>query len=147
MTVAVFVDTNVLVYAKDTTELQKQPKAEEWLSQLWDSSAGRISVQVLNEYYDVTTRKLQPGLKPEEARADVRSLRAWRPLALDTSLLESAWRIQDRFQLSFWDSLIVAAAHASGCEYLLTEDLQHDAEFDGMRVIDPFVTDPQSIAG
>src|SRR5438132_98883 len=110
MTAAVFVDTNVLVYAKDTTEPEKQPRAEAWLRHLWDSMAGRVSVQVLNEYYAVTTRKLQPGLKPEEARADVRSLRAWRPVSLDTALLESAWKTEDRFGLSFWDAPVGGAA-------------------------------------
>jgi predicted nucleic acid-binding protein len=55
-----------------------------------------------------------------------------------TELLEAAWSVEDRFGLSWWDALIVAAARVAGCEYLLTEDLQHGAEFEGLRVVNPF---------
>ncbi|MGZ8805395.1 MAG: PIN domain-containing protein, partial [Microbacterium sp.] len=52
----------------------------------------------------------------------------------------SAWSIEDRFGLSFWDSLIVAAAQMADCDLLLTEDLQHGLDIDGLRVVDPFQT-------
>ena len=54
----------------------------------------------------------------------------------------AAWSIEDRFGLSFWDALIVAAAQVSRCEVLLTEDLQHDLDLDGVRVVDPFQVEP-----
>ena len=61
MTELVFVDTNVLVYARDTRDLRKQQRATEWLDRLWRQQSGRTSVQVLNEYFVTVTRKLQPG--------------------------------------------------------------------------------------
>jgi predicted nucleic acid-binding protein len=138
--VPVFVDTNVLVYARDASDPEKQATATAWMEHLWASVTGRLSVQVLQEYYMTVTRKLEPALHSDEAREDVRDLAAWRPVRIDEAILDAAWRIEDRFELSFWDSMIVAAAHAAGCETLLTEDLQHDLVIDGLRIADPFRT-------
>ena len=87
MSALYFVDTNVLVYARDTSEPDKQPRADEWLTALWRHRCGRTGVQVLNEYYVTTTRKLDPGLTEEEAWSDVEALLAWSPLAVDATLL------------------------------------------------------------
>jgi predicted nucleic acid-binding protein len=138
--VPIFVDTNVLVYARDASDMGKHAIAAAWMEHLWTSAGGRLSVQVLQEYYVTVTRKLDPGLSAEEAREDVRDLAAWRPLRIDQPIVEAAWRTEDRYGLSFWDSLIVAAAQAAGCEALLTEDLQHGLDIDGLRVVDPFRT-------
>jgi predicted nucleic acid-binding protein len=136
--VPVFVDTNVLVYARDASEPEKQPQAAAWIEHLWRTRTARLSFQVLQEYYATTIRKLKPGLTPEQARADVRDLLAWRPVSVGAELLEAGWSVEDRFGLSCWDALIVAAARIAGCEYLLTEDLQHGAEFEGLQVVNPF---------
>jgi predicted nucleic acid-binding protein len=136
--VPVFVDTNVLVYARDASEPEKQPQAAAWIEHLWRTRTARLSFQVLHEYYAATTRKLKPGLTPDQARADVRDLLAWRPVPAGAELLEAGWSVEDRFGLSCWDALIVAAARVAGCEYLLTEDLQHGAELEGLRVVSPF---------
>ena len=136
----VFVDTNVLVYARDASDTAKQSTAAAWIQHLWTGAGGRLSVQVLQEYYVTVTRKLAPGLNADEARDDVRDLAAWRPVKIDEAIVEGAWRIEDRFGLSFWDSLIVAAAQAADCETLLTEDLQHGFDIDGLRIADPFRT-------
>lgn len=133
-----FVDTNVLVYARDASDAAKQERAARWVRHLWEEETGRISFQVLHEYYMTTTRKLRPGLSPEAARSDVRDLLAWDPVAADGPLIESAWSIEQRFDLSFWDAMIVASAHATRCDVLLTEDLQHGADLDGVTVMDPF---------
>ncbi len=63
----VFVDTNVLVYARDAGEAVKQAKATALLQSLWESRAGRLSYQVLHEYYATVTRKLKPGLPQQDA--------------------------------------------------------------------------------
>jgi predicted nucleic acid-binding protein len=136
--VPVFVDSGVLVYARDASGPEKQPQAAAWIDHLWRTRTARLSFQVLQEYYATTTRKLAPGLTPEQARADVHDLLAWRPVSVGTDLLELGWSIEDRFGLSCWDALIVAAARTAGCEYLLTEDLQHGAELEGLRVVSPF---------
>jgi predicted nucleic acid-binding protein len=139
-----FVDTNVLVYARDASEVEKQRSAEAWLRRLWTDRSGRVSAQVLNEYYVAVTEKLKPGLDREQARADVRNLTSWRPVPLDTAVTQGAWDIQDRYGLSWWDSLVVSAAQVAGCAYLLTEDLQHGRVFDGVQVVDPFRTLPSA---
>jgi predicted nucleic acid-binding protein len=140
--VPVFVDTNVLVHARDTADPSKHARASEWVADLWERADGRLSVQVLQEYYVTTTRKLRPGLAPEEARADILDLVAWSPVVADVQMIASAWAIEERFGLSFWDALIVAAAQVARCEVLLTEDLQHGMDLDGVRVTDPFLTAP-----
>ena len=138
----VFVDTNVLVYARDTSHTTKQGRAADWIAALWELGEGRVSLQVLQEYYVTTTRKLKPGLDPEEARADILDLSAWSPVAPDLQMLAAAWSAEERFGLSFWDALIVAAAQVARCDILLTEDLQHDMDLEGVRVIDPFHVAP-----
>jgi predicted nucleic acid-binding protein len=143
--VPVFVDTNVLVYARDASEPDKQPQAVAWIEHLWRTQTGRLSFQVLQEYYAATTRKLKPGLSAEAARADIRDLLAWRPVRISAEMLESGWVLEDRFGLSCWDAPIVAAARIAGCEHLLTEDLQHDSDLDGLRVVNPFRTQPGSL--
>jgi predicted nucleic acid-binding protein len=144
--VPVFVDTNVLVHARDASEPDKQPQAAAWVEYLWRTRSARLSFQVLQEYYATTTRKLKPGLSPEQARADVRDLLAWRPVPIGAELLEGGWTVEDRFGLSCRDALVVAAAKVAGCGYLLTEDLQHGARFDGVRVVDPFRAEAGSLA-
>ena len=144
MTARVFVDTNVFVYQFDTREPQKQARARAWLVHLWTARSGRVSFQVLSEMYVTLTRKLTPGLDRETARKIVRSLRAWQPVPMDERLFAGAWAVQDRFGLSWWDALIVAAAKAADCSLLLSEDLQHDQELDGLRIVDPFQVPPEN---
>lgn len=143
MTALVFVDTNVLIYAQDVSDLKKQKQARAWRHELWTSGTGRISFQVLQEFY-VNVAHKWPSAR-SQAREEVRDLLAWRPLRTDAELLERAWSIQDRYRLSFWDSLIVAAAKTALCSYLLTEDLQDGQDFDGLVVLNPFSKDPGSI--
>ena len=110
MTAPVFVDTNVLVYARDTAEPEKCAAAEAWLSHLWKSGAGRVSPQVLREYYVTVTRKLDPSMTPAKARLDVRNLLTWSRDIAEGPVLEQAWRIEDRHEIAWWDALIVGAA-------------------------------------
>lgn len=146
MSVRVFVDTNVLVYFRDGTEGQKQLRAGEWLNWLWENRSGRLSYQVLNEYYVTVTQKLKPGLDQTMARNDVLDLMTWDPLPIDGMVVQRAWRIQERFRLSWWDALIVSAAEISGCSHLLTEDLQPGQQFFDLTVISPFQTLPADLS-
>jgi predicted nucleic acid-binding protein len=139
-TVPVFVDTNVLIYALDRAHPNKQAAASAWRLELWKSRTGRTSYQVLQEFY-ANVRKKWPS-ESEAARAEVRDLLAWRPVAVNAELLERGWRISDRYALSFWDAMIVAAAKASCCRYLLTEDLQSGQNLDGVIVVNPFTNAP-----
>lgn len=145
MTPLYFVDTNVLVYARDASEPDKQRAAERWLRFLWETRAGRVSTQVLNEYHVVVTEKLRPGLDRERTRADVRNLMAWAPIPSDRPVIDGAWTVQERHGLSWWDSLVVSAAQVAGCTFLVTEDLAAGRVFDGVRVISPFETHPPEV--
>jgi|SRR5947209_5088260 len=143
MTALVFVDTNVLIYALDQFDPAKQTAARAWRDQLWKSRRGRISFQVLQEFY-VNVAHKWPRAR-QQARAEVRDLLTWKPIATDERILEQSWKIQNRYQLSFWDALIVAAAKSASSHYLLTEDLQDGQDFDGLMVVNPFLRDPASI--
>src|ERR1700674_1270192 len=116
----VFVDSNVLLYAVDKADRKKQQAAREWRAELWKSRRGRVSFQVLGEFYVNAVRK-RPSAR-EEARAEVRDLLAWNPVVADAVLLERGWKIQDRYQLSYWDALIVAAAKVAARRQLLSGD-------------------------
>jgi predicted nucleic acid-binding protein len=133
-----FVDTNILVYLHDSKEPEKQARATRIMEHLWRSGSGRLSFQVLFEFYAVVTRKLRPGLAPATARQEIQELLDWEPLAPSPALLDRAWQLEDRYGFSWWDSLIVAAAIAQGCTTLLSEDLQHSLVIDDLRVINPF---------
>lgn len=143
MTVPVFVDTNVLLFALDRADLKKQEAARVWRAELWKTRLGRISFQVLQEFYVKATQKWPQAR--DDARAEVKDLLAWQPVSIEAAILERGWKVQDRYQLSFWDALIVAAAKASGCRYLLTEDLQAGQDLDGVLVINPFLAGPASL--
>ena len=139
----VFVDSNVFLYAVDEADPNKQRAARNWRAELWKSRRGRISFQVLGEFYINAVRKRPDAL--EEARAEVRDLLVWNPVITDAALLEQGWKLQDRYRLSYWDALIVAAAKASSCRYLLTEDLQAGQNLVGVEVVNPFQRPPESV--
>jgi predicted nucleic acid-binding protein len=144
MTANVFVDTNVLIYAVDRADLQKQQAAQRWREWLWETNRGRISFQVLQEFYVNATKK-QPSAQAE-IRKEIGDLMAWQPITLDAGVMVRAWKIEDRYRISFWDSLIVAAARVANCRYLLTEDLQRGQDFDGVMIVNPFLSVPSSLA-
>ena len=138
MTAPVFVDSNVLVYARDPRDAAKQSRAAYWISHLWNERLGRSSAQVLSEYYVTVTRKLAPRVTSEDAWDDVKSFLAWRPQPIDETLLQRAREIEQRHRLSWWDSMVVAAAQLQDCALLLTEDLQDGAAFGGVTARSPF---------
>jgi predicted nucleic acid-binding protein len=139
----VFVDTNVLVYAEDRAHPDKHLAARRWLRELWMRRQGRLSTQVLNEFYVTVTRKLVPAMPAGDARAEVRRFQRWQPWLPDHATVESAWAVESRFGLHFWDALMVASAQQQGCRWLLSEDLQHDQSFDTVRVVNPFMAGPE----
>src|SRR5437879_5090485 len=104
MTVAVFVDTNVLIYASDSRDVKKHVIANDWMQHLWSTRTGRLSYQVLQEFYYNVTQKLRPGLSREEARLEVEHLLAWEPQPISEAGLHKAWSLQDAHGLSWWDS-------------------------------------------
>jgi predicted nucleic acid-binding protein len=138
MTDLVFVDTNILVYARDTANDRKQQVAEKILAQLWQHRTGRTSMQVLGECYATVTRKLQTRMNAEEAWDYVSLLNAWNPLAIDQEVMARAREIERRYRTSWWDATIVAAAQRQNCKTLLSEDFQDGMIFGQLTVRNPF---------
>ena len=140
--IAVFVDTNVLLYGEDAADAMKQAQAIAWLGELWKRRCGRLSTQVLNEFYVSATRKAKPPMPAGDARAEVRRYQRWQPWQVDHATVESAWAIESRFGLTYWNALIAAAAQQMGCRFLLSEDMQHEQQIDGVQIINPFLVGP-----
>ncbi len=137
MTALVFVDTSVLILSEDGADRGARDQAMSWLRELWMRRSGRLSTQVLNDFYASVTTRIQPPMPNGDARAEVRRYQRWQPWAVDHATVESAWSIESRFSLPYADALIVAAAKAQGCTLLLSLDLPHDAVFDSVTVLDP----------
>lgn len=138
-----FVDTNVLLYSVDPTDKEKQNLAWEWLAFLWEQGAGRLSWQVLNEFYVNAVRKLR--LSRPDARKVVEGYAQWQMVEITLGLIQRAWYWTDRAQLSYWDSLIVAAAERAGCAWLLSEDFQPGRRFGPVTVVNPFLQAPADL--
>lgn len=140
----VFVDTNVLLYAQDPRNPDKQVRAQVWLDWCWREQRGRISSQVLHELY-VNLRRLAPSLSALQAREMVCHYRRWHPWTVDDATVDQAWLLQDKTSYSYWDSLMLAAALQQGCTYLLTEDLQHQQRIFKLAIINPFGCTPEEL--
>lgn len=133
-----FLDTNILVYARDSRFPEKQSIADKLVQNAFASGLGRVSRQVLHEFYVTTTRKLSPGLDKKEAREAVTALEYLETAPRTGAALKYAWSLEDRFQLSFWDSLIIAAASLEECSVIYTEDLRPGLQVDKLRIVNPF---------
>jgi predicted nucleic acid-binding protein len=130
-----FVDTNILLYAHDQDAGARQQRARDLIRELWE--AGRrpaLSVQVLQELYVNLTRK---QVTPAVAREVVRQYMHWHVLDNTPQLTLEGSRLSERWQLSFWDGLIVAAAQAVGARILWSEDFQDGQRFGGVTVRNP----------
>jgi predicted nucleic acid-binding protein len=141
MTGRCFVDANVFIYTRDPRDPRKQSIATNWIAHLWRERLGRTSAQVLSEYYAVATRKLAQRLAPDLAWDYVRELLSWHPLPIDATLLIHAREVEQRYRISWWDGMIVAAAQLQDCSTLLTEDLQDGMMFGSVTVRSPFSAD------
>lgn len=134
-----FVDTNILLYAMSTAsdETAKRQRARELLAQ----PGWGLSIQVLQEFYVNATRPPQPAMRHEDAEATILQL-LLRPVAeCNAALVLEALRLKARYQLSYWDAAIVAAAMQLGATALYSEDLQAGQVFEGVRVVNPFQSD------
>lgn len=143
MSTEVFLDTNVLLYAVDDKDVAKRDGARRWLAACWDRRCGRLSTQVLNEFYSNVRKKFSSALSAGDARAEVRRYQHWKPWVIDHPTIETAWAVESRYGLNYWDALMVAAAQHQGCTLLLTEDLQHDQQIDAVRIVNPFIAGPE----
>jgi predicted nucleic acid-binding protein len=133
-----FVDTNILVYAHDGSESRKQPIAQALIEELWAGRTGRLSTQVLQEFYAVATRKFNPPMARQEAREIVALYATWPIVQIDPAMIQLASHLEEQERLSFWDALILEAAIRALATRLVTEDLQDGREIGGVRIENPF---------
>lgn len=138
-----FVDTNVLLYSVDARQARKQEQARLWLEALWESGAGRLSWQVLHEFYANAVRKT--GVAPGPAQKIVEAFARWRPVEMNLGLIQRGWHWMDKAGVSYWDSLILAAAEQAGCSWMLSEDFQSGRAYGSVTVINPFDRSPSDL--
>ena len=139
MTDKVFVDTNILVYAHDLDSGDKHGLAVDILSKLWESRNGVLSTQILQEFYVTLTRKVSSTLSKLEARKLVQRYSNWHVILNDPSIISQASEIEESYNISFWDALIVSAAYSQNVPTILTEDLNHGQIIEGILIENPFI--------
>lgn len=146
MTGPLFVDANVFLYAGDADEPAKRARATALLDRLWQEETGRTSVQVLSEYYVNLKRISGPSLPAQDAWTRVAKYFVWRPQPVDETLFRHAREVEQRWRISWWDSMVVAAAQMQYCTLLLTEDLQDGMVFGSVTVRSPFTLEVREAA-
>jgi predicted nucleic acid-binding protein len=139
MSAEVFLDTNVLVYMVDSTDVRKQVIAERIVRDALVTGNACISFQVVQEWLNTVTRKAAVSLSLPRAQATLETVLV--PLyavSASPGLYRRALDLQGRWQYGFYDSLIVAAALEAGCTRLLSEDLQHGQRIESLTIENPF---------
>jgi len=138
-----FVDTNILIYAYDRSAGDRHERAKVLVAELWKSRRGCLSVQVLQEFYVVGTRKLIQ-IAPSDLRLILNDLALWRVHAPGAADVLAAADLHQRYQVSFWDAMVLQSAARLDCMVVWSEDLNPGQSYQGVRVINPFAaaTDP-----
>lgn len=131
-----FIDTNILVYTDDAEAEKKADIAVNLVADAMRSKLGVISTQILQEYFVATTRKL--GVNVELAKKRVEFFSLFHMVQITPQDIFSAINIHRLYSLSFWDSLIIHAAGKSNCRILLSEDMNHGQEIEGVKIVNPF---------
>lgn len=131
-----FLDANILVYAQDRDSPAKRRRSREVIASLAEAASGVISTQVLQEFYVAATRKL--GVAPLAAKSVMQTFKVFEIVQTSPDLIDSAIDCSVLNGISFWDALIVAAAAASGCAIVYSEDLNPGQTIQGVRIENPF---------
>ena len=138
MSAVAFVDSNILIYAHDLDAGVKRERAVVKLRELWDSGDGRLSIQVLQEFYVSATQKLATPVARSTAREVIKTYSVWIQRATTIETVTRATEISDLARISFWDALIVASAEEVDADELLSEDLNDNQEIAGIKIVNPF---------
>ena len=132
-----FVDTNILVYAHDFTQGTKHQRAQALVEELWESGEGILSTQVLQEFCINLRRKSTHPLTIEETRKLIEDYSSWDVVVNTSESVLRALDLESRYQISFWDALIVQAAASSEATVLYSEDLADGQTYSSVRVVNP----------
>ncbi|MGB7865211.1 MAG: PIN domain-containing protein [Candidatus Sulfotelmatobacter sp.] len=132
-----FVDTNILIYAHDTTTGIKHERARQLIEGLWTSGHGVLSTQVLQELCVNLRRRVARPQAVEEIRRLIHDYMSWEVVANAPEDVIQALEIEARYKISFWDALILQAAEQSGAATLYSEDLAAKQWYGTVRVVNP----------
>ncbi|MEA3351967.1 MAG: PIN domain-containing protein [Chloroflexota bacterium] len=135
-----FLDTNILVYAHDTSAGVKHERAKTIITELWDSGNGYLSIQVLQEFYVTITRKIKKPLDSKTAARIISNLSLWRIHEPNVEDVLQAIEAHQCHVISFWDAMILQSALQLECEVVFSEDLNAGQVYDGVRVVNPFAS-------
>ncbi|AMJ60855.1 PIN domain-containing protein [Bosea sp. PAMC 26642] len=138
----IFVDTNVLIYARDGAAAEKRDVAALWLRRLVMQGRILINLQVLNE---LTRWVLRNEAVPLDiARTRIDELRRFGDAGLQAIHTANAWSVRERLGYQWFDCLLIAFASAEGCRYFLSEDMGHETRYGDLTIINPFRVDPDA---
>jgi predicted nucleic acid-binding protein len=132
-----FVDTNILMYAHDTSGGQKHERAKALVETLWRDRTGIVSTQVLQELAVNLRRKAGRPLEAKATREIVADYLTWQVVVNGSESILEAIDLEARYQISFWDALIVQAAEGSGAEVLYSEDFSDGQRYGRVRAVNP----------
>lgn len=132
----VFIDTNILVYTLDSNDPEKRNWSRNILHKLVNEHQAVLSTQVLSEFFVVTTKKLQAD--PIIIKNIIHNLHNMEIVNTDSGLVDEAIDISVIYKLSYWDSLIIAAAEKAQCQFIMSEDLNPGQNYRGIRLVNPF---------
>jgi len=130
-----FIDTNILVYAEASDEPAKQQAALALLKQLFETTTGVLSTQVLKEYCNVALKKLK--LSPEYIRAQLDLYESFEIVQVTPAIIRSGLDLHQTHSLAFYDALVLASAQAAGCAVLYSEDMNTGEVVGGVRIVNP----------
>jgi predicted nucleic acid-binding protein len=137
MSAKYFVDTNILMYAHDTSAGAKHERAKALVEELWRDRTGVVSTQVLQELAVNLRKKARKPLDPKATREIVTDYLTWQVIVNGGDSVLGALDLEERYQVSFWDALVLHAANASGAEVVYSEDLADGQTYGSVRVINP----------
>jgi predicted nucleic acid-binding protein len=133
-----FVDSNVLIYAYDGGAGEKTDAARALVRELRESQRGCVSLQVLQEFFVIATRKLPQRLDARTAREALEAFSTWTTHSPAAADVLAAVDLHEQASTAFWDAMIVRSASVLGCDVLYTEDLNDGQRYDGVLVVNPF---------
>ena len=133
-----FVDTNILVYAYDSSAQGRHNQAKALLTDLWRNGLGCLSIQTLQEFFVTITRKVARPMAADEAAQIISDLGHWRVHSPTVEDVLEAIALQQRSRLSFWDAMVLTSAEQLECSVLWSEDLNPGQDYTGVKVLNPF---------
>jgi predicted nucleic acid-binding protein len=133
-----FVDTNILMYAHDTAAGEEHARAKALVEDLWQNRSGVVSTQVLQELAVNLRRKAKRPLDARATRDVVSDYLAWQVVVNGGDSILEVLELEARYQISFWDALVIQAAQTAGADVLYSEDLSDGQRYGSVKVENPF---------